>query len=572
MLQIGSVIDGKYKILNEIGHGGMSTVYLAINEKANKPWAVKEVRKSLNRDFNLLRQSLIMETDLLKKLNHPNLPSIIDVIDSDENFLIVMDYIEGNTLERLLAEEGAQPQDKVVRWALQLCDVLDYLHTRPMPVIYRDMKPSNIMVKSDGNVVLIDFGTAREFKEHNVQDTCCLGTNGYAAPEQFGGMGQTDARTDIYCLGTTLYHLVTGHNPSEPPYEIYPITKWDPGLSTGLERIIQKCTQKNPQDRYQTVAQLRFDLEHYTDLELQAQRRYRGRLRLFGAAVGASLVCAVTGFGFTAAAGRKQGSEYQQLMHMAEISSDALEACRLYLDAAAVDEGRSDAYSGFYRRMLEDGVFSDEEEALFLKLGISTQRYLQNFQKKNPGGYADFCYDMGNAYWYYYEHEENRQSRAASWFQIAMDCYEDDASRASEYKRCRLYVELGDFYKNVIASQIDGTDAGMYGAYWQSLTKLKALNDAEPDREIITLRIYREIATRAVEYAKYFMEDGVQSGEILQMLQEIEADMQRMEQGATSAVQQEIDAIRWITAGAYKMVRSTYNIREPQGDSPVGAP
>ena len=131
-------------------------------------------------------------------------------------------------------------------------------------------------------------------------------------------------------------------------------------------------------------------------------------------------------------------------------------------------------------------------------------------------------------------------------------------------------MELGDFYKNVIASQIDGTDAGMYGAYWQSLTKLKALNDAEPDREIITLRIYREIATRAVEYAKYFMEDGVQSGEILQMLQEIEADMQRMEQGATSAVQQEIDAIRWITEGAYKMVRSTYNIREPQGDGEIG--
>ena len=162
MLKIGSVIDGKYKILNAIGHGGMSNVYLAINEKANKPWAVKEVRKSVSRDFDLMRQSLIMETDLLKKLSHPNLPSIIDVIDSDENFLIVMDYIEGNTLERLLAEEGAQPQEQVADWALQLCDVLDYLHTRPVPVIYRDMKPSNIMLKSDGRVVLIDFGTARE--------------------------------------------------------------------------------------------------------------------------------------------------------------------------------------------------------------------------------------------------------------------------------------------------------------------------------------------------------------------------------------------------------------------------
>lgn len=562
MLKIGSVIDGKYKILNEIGHGGMSNVYLAINERANKPWAVKEVRKSLNRDFNLLRQSLIMETDLLKKLKHPNLPSIIDVIDSDENFLIVMDYIEGNTLEWLLTEEGAQPQEKVADWALQLCDVLDYLHTRPAPIIYRDMKPSNIMLKSDGSVVLIDFGTAREFKEKNAADTCCLGTNGYAAPEQFGGMGQTDARTDIYCLGATLYHLVTGHNPSEPPYEIYPVTKWNPGLSTGLERIIQKCTQKNPQDRYQTIRELRYDLEHYTDLEIQAQQRYRSRLRIFGAAVGISLICAVSGMGLSVAAGRKQGSEYQQMVHMAEISSDTVEACKLYLDAAAIDDGKMEAYHGFYRRVVEDGVFSDEEEALFLKLGISTHRYLQNFQKKNPGGYADFCYEMGNAYWYYYEHEENRQSRAVSWFQTAMGYYENDSSKEVEYKRCKLYVELGAFYKNVIASQIDGTDAGMYGDYWQRLTELKALNDAEPDRELITLRIYREIATRIVEYAKYFMEDGVSGDEMRSMLRALEADMQQMEQGATSATQQEIEAIRWIIEGAHRMVRSTYSVKE----------
>ncbi len=561
MLEIGSVIDGKYKILNEIGHGGMSNVYLAINEKANKPWAVKEVRKSLNRDFDLLRQSLVMETDLLKRLKHPNLPSIIDVIDSDENFLIVMDYIEGNTLERLLAEEGAQPQEKVADWALQLCDVLDYLHTRPDPVIYRDMKPSNVMLRSDGSVVLIDFGTAREFKERNVADTCCLGTNGYAAPEQFGGMGQTDARTDIYCLGATMYHLVTGHNPSKPPYEICPITKWDPELSTGLERIIQRCTQKDPKDRYQTALELRYDLEHYTDLELEAQQKYRARLRVFGAVAAVSLLCAAGGLGFSTEAGRKQGDEYLQRMHMAEISTDPAEACRLYLDAAAVDAGRQEAYHGFYKKAVEDGVFSEEEEALFLKFDISAQRYLQDFQKKDPGGYADFCYEMGNAYWYYYEHEENRQSRAAGWFQAAMDYYEKDASKTAEHKRCRLYVELGGFYRNVIAFQIDGTDAGMYGDYWQSLTELKAMNDAEPDREIITLRIYREIATRAVEYAKYFMEDGVAGDEILAMLKELEEDLRRMEQGATSAARQEIDAIRWIIQGAYRMVRSTYDMQ-----------
>lgn len=108
------------------------------------------------------------------------------------------------------------------------------------------MKPANIMLKPDGNVTLIDFGTAREFKEKNLADTTCLGTVGYAAPEQFGGMGQTDARTDIYCLGATLYHLVTGCNPSEPPYEMKPIREINPSLSSGLERIILKCTQRQP--------------------------------------------------------------------------------------------------------------------------------------------------------------------------------------------------------------------------------------------------------------------------------------------------------------------------------------
>ncbi|MDE7323280.1 MAG: serine/threonine protein kinase [Lachnospiraceae bacterium] len=562
MLKIGTVIDGKYKILNEIGHGGMSNVYLAINEKANKPWAVKEVRKSVNRDFELLKQSLIMETDLLKKLKHPNLPSIIDVIDSDENFLIVMDYIEGNTLERLLAEEGAQPQEKVADWALQLCDVLDYLHTRPVPVIYRDMKPSNIMLKSDGSVVLIDFGTAREFKDKNVSDTIWLGTKGYAAPEQFGGMGQTDARTDIFCLGTTLYHLLTGHNPSEPPYELYPITRWNERLSTGLEQIIAKCTRKNPDDRYQTVRELRYDLVHYHDLEIQAQRRYRSRLRLFGAAAALSLLCAFGGMGFSVAAGKKQGDEYQDYMHMAEISPDSVAACRLYMDAVAVDETRGEAYHAFYKKAVEDGVFSDAEEELILKLGISTHKYLQSFQKKNAKEYADFCYEMGNAYWYYYEHEENRQSRAVSWFQAAMDYYGNDAARAAEHKRCRLYVELGTFYKSVIASQIDGTDATIYGEYWRSLTELKALNDAEPDREIITLRIYREIASRVVEYVGYFKEDGVTGEEIVSMLNEIEDDLCEMEQRATSAVQEEIGTIRWIIDGAHKMVRAAYKIKQ----------
>ena len=137
------------------------------------------------------------------------------------------------------------------------------------------MKPSNIMLKPDGNLTLIDFGTAREFKEKNLADTVCLGTIGCAAPEQFGRMGQTDARTDIYCLGATLYHLVTGQDPSAPPYEIGPIRQINPALSDGLERIIRKCTRRNPEDRYQSCAELMYALKHYDEIDEVYQKKQK---------------------------------------------------------------------------------------------------------------------------------------------------------------------------------------------------------------------------------------------------------------------------------------------------------
>ncbi len=138
MLEIGSVIDGKYKILNKVGQGGMSVVYLAMNERANKQWAIKEIRKDGTSDYEVVKQGLIAETDILKRLNHPNLPSIIDVIDRDDTFLIVMDYIEGNPLSDAIEHYGAQNQEDVIEWAKELCDVLGYLHSRQPAIIYRE--------------------------------------------------------------------------------------------------------------------------------------------------------------------------------------------------------------------------------------------------------------------------------------------------------------------------------------------------------------------------------------------------------------------------------------------------
>ena len=282
MLETGSVIDGKYKILYQIGRGGMSRVYLAINEKANKTWAVKEVRRDETVDEQMVRRRLMAETELLKRLRNPHLPRIVDVIDKEGSLLIVMDYIEGNSLESLLAEEGPQPQERVISWGKQLCEVLGYLHRQNPPVIYRDMKPSNVMLQSDGTVMLIDFGTAREQREQKTgDDTVCLGTPGYAAPEQWGGRGQTDARTDIYCLGAALYHLAAGQNLLELPCDADEVSEGELGLSPGFKAILLKCTRKDPKERYQSCEELLYALEHYEEMDSRYRRKQKRRAGMF---------------------------------------------------------------------------------------------------------------------------------------------------------------------------------------------------------------------------------------------------------------------------------------------------
>lgn len=556
MLEIGSIVDGKYKILSVIGHGGMSVVYLAINEKANKTWAIKEVRKQNGNNLGVMQHSFEVEISMLRKLKHKGLPSIIDIIDQGDNFLIVMDYIEGNTLEKVLHESGAQPQKKVIDWAIQLCDVLEYLHSRKPAIIYRDMKPSNIMLRSDGSVVLIDFGTAREFKETNVSDTTCLGTQGYAAPEQFGGMGQTDARTDIYSLGATMYHLITGHNPSEPPYEMYPITQWNPNLSTGLEGIITKCTQRNPKDRFQSVQDLRYALEHYHDLDVKMLHKYRRNVRVFSAMAVTTIAAFAVSFAAYFSALHLQSNEYTYYIETAGKSTNKDESVSYYLEAIKIDGAKEDAYQGLIDIFSSDGLFDDKEEAILLQLTISVDKYLQQFQTENPKGYADWCYDVGNTYWFYYEHEENRQSDAVPWFQSAMEYYETDENKEMEYKRSKMYVEIGNFYKKIVPAQINGSDVGMYGEYWKNLMELKKMNDENPDRDLITLRLYKEIVTRAMEYAKYLQEDGITIEEIESAFASIQDDIDKMH--ASRNVMAEIEELKELINNSKEMIVSSY--------------
>lgn len=552
MLEIGSLVDGKYKVLNKVGQGGMSVVYLAMNEKANKQWAIKEVRKDGIKDFEVVKQGLVVETDMLKRLSHPSLPSIIDVIEDESTFLIVMDYIQGNPLSKALEEFGAQPQENVIEWAKQLCDVLGYLHTRTPAIIYRDMKPANIMLKPDGNVTLIDFGTAREFKEKNLADTTCLGTVGYAAPEQFGGMGQTDARTDIYCLGATLYHLVTGMNPCEPPYDIRPIREINPMLSGGLERIILKCTQRNPEDRYQSCAELMYALEHYEEIDDVYRKKQKKKLGAFVASIAVTVLCgAVSGWGYLSAENKKS-ENYDVILKRAETPED-------FYEAILTDPVRTEAYLSLNELLTDDFVLSREEGQILqqLQVGLDAKNsqgfsdsvdVLAKLRQNNPKGYQDICYQFGESFMFYYDvnTDYDRYSNAAKWFREAV----------GEYQVAQVYCDIAECLE--LINQYNGAKIKqtekMYEEYeklWGMIGELKTTAETT-DSVDSRLQIWNEINRMINGRVTQFLEVAAMQ-DVISVLEETSQKAGELEE---SVIQEDVRKLQNDIAETIKKLES----------------
>lgn len=533
MLENGTIIDGKYKILNKIGQGGMSVVYLAMNERANKQWAVKEVRKDVSKDFDVIRQGLITETNLLKKLNHPNLPSIIDVIDADDTFLIVMDYIEGIPLSQRIEETGAQSQSEVIDWALQLCDVLSYLHTREKPIIYRDMKPSNVMLKPSGQVVLIDFGIAREYKTSNIADTTCLGTQGYAAPEQFGGQGQTDERTDIYCLGATLYHLLTNHNPSEPPYEMYPIRYWDERLSSGLEEIILKCTQRNPKDRYQNCDELRYALEHYNELDDEYRQIENKHLFRFFGLTAVAVASTIAAISFQVAGSSLKTNNYESYLNEALAVGTQEESVALYQRAINLAPDRGEAYIAMLEEVLEDDNLTEDEAYSIreiLQYKVNNSSSCEESLMTNALSYDEFSYQLGLAYFYSYE-EIGNKNNAKKWLKTASESTELDDSKV---ERATRLLKIAEYYSKIGVQSKSGDQSTSYQDYWDDMVQLSEGNIVEVDNAVTALMMYNEITYQIATNAQQFIDAGVtreaMTDKIADILSHMESDISSNEQ------------------------------------------
>jgi serine/threonine protein kinase len=246
-----SLLKDRYQVLKKLGAGGYGTVYKAQDtEFGGRMVAIKEMsqRELDGKDKAEAIEAFKKEAFMLAPLTHPNLPSIYDYFTENDRSYLVMSFIEGETLEEYLNRSpgGKLPVDKVLMIGTQLASVLSYLHRRNPPIIFRDLKPANIMRILDGQIYLIDFGIARHFKVGQLKDTIALGSPGYAAPEQYG-RAQSTPQTDVYSLGATLHHMLTGIDPSENPFSHAPLDlPHHPQLSILISCMLDMDPRKRP--------------------------------------------------------------------------------------------------------------------------------------------------------------------------------------------------------------------------------------------------------------------------------------------------------------------------------------
>ncbi|WP_029231848.1 serine/threonine protein kinase [Butyrivibrio sp. VCB2006] len=256
----------RYRIIRPLGSGGNCNAFLEKDTRSGQLVTIKRCKQAEGKADEIEKKNMASEARILNMIDHGAVPKLYEKSAEE----IVLEYVPGNSLEKVLLTRGVFSEKEAVRIAYELSGIMRYLHGLRQPIIYRDLKPANVVLKPDGHICLIDFGAARVFERGELEDTLNLGTLGFAAPEQFGNLGQTDPRTDIYCFGMTLLQLISGVDTKDMDQVMSYKKNGIKGVSREVLGIIDKCTRADREDRFKSFAEIQSSLT-----ELPKKKRLR---------------------------------------------------------------------------------------------------------------------------------------------------------------------------------------------------------------------------------------------------------------------------------------------------------
>ena len=389
---------------------------------------------------------------------------------------------------------------KVIEWAMQICDVLSYLHSQKPPIIYRDMKPANLMLKPNGNISIIDFGIAREYKEQNLADTTVLGTKGYAPPEQYSG--QTDPRSDIFALGMTMHHLLTGIDPRNgEPYA--PVRQWNPELSEGIEAIINKCVEPAAENRYQSCAELLVDLQDPSKVTKGWRKKLKRRLFSFAGAAALAVVAGIAGLALNLAATQVNNQDYDLKINSSDPTG--------YYEAITIYPARIDAYNKLIEYYKNYGAENDS----ITRIGNEIEKNADQLDTSLPE-VAKLYYDIGKLYFADYDGAlKARAANAKGYFEVAAGGtanFDKKGIASCYYSICKFMTSQSTTSEHALSDYTE-----LFNEISQAMSVVEKADDNEANYDKISL--YYVTVLLINDQSKYMAGVGFDQQEALSMME-----------------------------------------------------
>lgn len=497
-MEAGNLIDGRYRILRQLGKGSEGTVYLARQERLCRFYALKVLEKD-NPCF--LKEGV----EAWKRLAHHGLPEIIDILEDEKQVILVMEYVEGETMESYL-EKGKQLSfTLILEWTVQICEILEYLHQQNPPILYGDLKPSNIMLQNR-RLVLLDLGSVK-----------LLGSEGRRTGSlivQREGISRRDFFwMDIMGIKTLLDYLLQCMEKKQEEAGMPKNNKQD-YVKKEIESVVYKVVYTGDFSRDVTGV-LRKELK-------KIRNKNRKRILLL-------LICAglLMGAGESLWKIQEQTQRYNTYDELLDaVGKVKPEEQREKLqELICLEPQREEGYLHFIRICLEDLVLTQEEsgylEQIFQKENEDTQVSMEEYLKKNEKGYAEVSYQMGLAYWYFYEGRDGRKI-AVNWFQNVCDSSMMFFGEEEKRNRSQIYSRIGAYQAELEQYAATGLGKEFFGRYWEDLMELWQLPMSSSDGAVTTLSLWQEILSAMLRYTYEFLDGGVTKEEMMQIVCEIE--------------------------------------------------